>query len=137
VRRRSFQNGKEPSSNYLAFYYKETPPLRFCLFTLPQQFLQSYIPRRFIVHNSFLASWLSFFPLTTVVTSLVFMILFDFQLGPLWLPNSDALPEEFSWVLNMDLMLKSWRREDRPPDTSWRWNSRFIQISAPNSKSVY
>jgi hypothetical protein len=83
-------------------------------------------------------SWLSFFPSsTTVVTSLVFMIPFDFQLGPLRLPNSYALPEEFSWVLNMDLMLKSWRREDRLPDTSPRLNSRFIQINEMAAESVY
>jgi hypothetical protein len=48
-------------SYYLAFCYKETPSSRFCLFTLPQQSLQSYIPRRFIVHNSFLALVLPFF----------------------------------------------------------------------------
>jgi hypothetical protein len=44
--------------------------------------------------------------------------------------------DKFSWVLNMDLMLKSWRREDRLPDTSPRLNSRFIQINEMAAESV-
>jgi hypothetical protein len=122
-------------SYYLAFVTKK-PLLYVSAFSLCYNSPFNHISQDGLLCT--IRSWLSFFPSSTsVVTSLVFMIPFDFQLGPLQLPNSNAFPEELSWVLNMDSMLKSWRREDRLPDTRPRLNSRFIQINEMAAESVY